>query len=108
MTEAAKLPPLFDELEALHRTMLESARNDDWEDVARIGQRVDQIVSQLSQLQHGQPTDAATRAALAAQLKRTLDIVVELRALAEPARAACAAQLASDAQRNKLNNSYGA
>jgi len=107
MDTTAQSLELYRELEMVHRAMLDSARGDDWEEVARIGQRAEAITTQLAGIERIHPLDVETRNALAPLMQRTLDLVSELRKLAEPARADRAAQLASNAQRNKLNDSYG-
>lgn len=107
MDTTAQSLELYRELETVHQAMLDSARGDDWEEVARIGQRAEAITTQLAGLERSHPLDVETRKALAPLMQRTLDLVSELRKLAEPARADRAAQLASNAQRNKLNDSYG-
>lgn len=108
MDNTARALDLYQELEMVHQTMLANARGDDWEEVAKIGQRAEAITLQLADLERSNPLDVKTRETLAPLMQRTLDLVLELRKLAEPARADRAAQLASNVQRNKLNDSYGA
>lgn len=107
MNQTSRVRDLFGELEVVHQQMLAAARANDWEAVAATGGRADSIQAELATHGADAVLPAEVRRELAPVIGRTLDLVRQLRELAEPARAEIAAQLTSDVQRNKLKDSYG-
>ncbi len=98
----------YRELEALHGEMLAQAQHDDWEAVAEVAARADEVRAALAATESaGQALDPDAERTKAALVERTLATIGELRRLAEPAHASRAEQLAAGAARRKLDRTYG-
>lgn len=107
MDAAAQTLKLYRQLEATHRQMLEIARTDDWEEVAALGQIAEATTIELGNIERTIVLSAEDREIVTALTRQTLELIDELRKLAEPARADRSAELASGTVRNRLADRYG-
>ena len=107
MDATAQTLKLYRQLEATHRQMLEVAKTDDWEEVAALGQVAEATTIELGSIERAITLSAEDREIVTALTRQTLELIEELRKLAEPARADRSAELASGTVRSRLADRYG-
>lgn len=113
------VPPTVDrehesEILALYRCLrdtfdaaLTEARAGGWDTAAEHGARAEAITRQLAGLESNDVVSAPAREQKAALASEALRLAEALRAVAEPAHAALAAQLGDNARHHKLIKAYG-
>lgn len=114
-----EVPPAADqehesEIVALYRRLrdtfdaaLTEARAGAWDAAAEHGARAEAITRQLAGLESNDVISASAHERKAEHAKEALQLAEALRALAEPARAALAAQLGDNARHHKVVKAYG-
>lgn len=98
---------LYQRLYDTFREAVAQAQVESWDEVAKNGSRSEALTLELAELERDCVLSASAQEQKSRLVREALALANDLRALAEPARAALAAQLGDNVRHHKVVKAYG-